>query len=222
MKNKASGAIHGRPDPEEQAGKALRELRLARNWSQQETAARMRAYGYDFHQTTIAKIEAAQRPLRVRELSDFAALYGVEVQELVYPAARTLPEVEQEIVDVTARLDEAQTAAAMAAQDVEATRAAARDAERAHQAAQANLAVLSGRLDALAADREKLARFNPAGDSGYEKAGIREGRGTLKNAPSLAVPDSKIALAFSASFWELISSGFASRGESPLGKRRKS
>jgi transcriptional regulator with XRE-family HTH domain len=83
-----------RADPEVQAGQALRRLRLARNWSQEEVAVRMTAYGYDFHQTMIAKIEAAQRPLRVRELADFAALYGVEVQDLVYPPSLSLPEID--------------------------------------------------------------------------------------------------------------------------------
>jgi hypothetical protein len=49
-----------RPDPEVQAGRALRRLRLARGWSQEEVVVRMTAYGYDFHQTMIAKIEAAR------------------------------------------------------------------------------------------------------------------------------------------------------------------
>jgi transcriptional regulator with XRE-family HTH domain len=50
----------------------------ARGWSQKEVARQMKAYGYDFHQTMIATFEAAQRPIRVRELADLAALYGVE------------------------------------------------------------------------------------------------------------------------------------------------
>ena len=81
----APAAADGHPDPEVQAGRALRRLRRARGWSQEEVAQRMKAYSYDFHQTTVAKIEAAQRPIRVRELADLAALYGVEVHELIYP-----------------------------------------------------------------------------------------------------------------------------------------
>lgn len=65
----------------------------------------MTAYGYDFHQTTIAKIESAQRPLRVRELADFAALYGVEVQDLVYAPTLSLPEIDRGITEVTTRLE---------------------------------------------------------------------------------------------------------------------
>src|SRR6266567_8315108 len=93
-----------RHDPEAEAGRALRLLRQARDWSQEEVAARMRAYGYDFHQTMIAKIEAAQRPLRVRELADFAALYGIEVHELIYPPAGSLKEVSREIAMLTDNL----------------------------------------------------------------------------------------------------------------------
>jgi transcriptional regulator with XRE-family HTH domain len=180
VKNNASAAGDRRADPEEQAGKALRKLRLARNWSQQEVATRMTAYGYDFHQTTIAKIEAAQRPLRLRELADFAALYGVEVQELVHAPTRALPEVDQEIEDIAAQLGQAQAAAVMSAQNVEATHAAARDAETAHQAALANLAVLTRRLDALVTDREKLRRWNPSGDSTHEKPDDGDRRDALR------------------------------------------
>ena len=184
MKNTASAADGQRTDPEEQAGKALRRLRLARNWSQQEVAVQMTAYGYDFHQTTIAKIEAAQRPLRVRELADFAALFGVEVQELMYAPTRALPEVDQEIEDIAAQLGQAQAVAAVAAQNVEATRAAARDAETANQAALVNLEILTGRLDALVSDREKLRRWNPgSSDSSYEIADNDDRQDALRPEP---------------------------------------
>jgi transcriptional regulator with XRE-family HTH domain len=165
VKDRASTGSGRRVDPEEQAGKALRQLRQARNWSQQEVAVRMAAFGYDFHQTTIAKIEAAQRPLRVRELADFAALYGVGVQELVYASALTLTEIDQVIEEVEVQLRSAQAGAAVAAQDVAAARTAARDAEMANQAALANITVLAGRLDALKADREKLRGWNADSDS---------------------------------------------------------
>jgi transcriptional regulator with XRE-family HTH domain len=175
VKNTSAAQTGRRVDPEEQAVKALRQLRLSRSWSQQEVAARMMAYGYDFHQTTIAKIEAAQRPLRVRELADFAALYGVEVQELVYGPTRALPEVDLEIEDVTAQLGQAQAIAARATQEVQAIQAAARDAETAQQAALAAVAVLNGRLDALMANRDKLRRWNPSSSTSLEEAGNEDG-----------------------------------------------
>jgi transcriptional regulator with XRE-family HTH domain len=157
VEHKVAAADGRQADPEVQAGRALRQLRLARDWSQEEVAVRMTAYGYDFHQTTIAKIEAARRPLRVRELADFAALYGVEVQDLVYPPSRTLPEIDYEIADLTTRLEKAQADASAAIDQLERARTAMRDAEAAHQASVAEVAALEGRLASLSADREKVA-----------------------------------------------------------------
>ena len=145
-----------RPDPEVEAGRALRRLRLARGWSQEEVAVRMTTYGYDFHQTMIAKIEGAQRPLRVRELADFAALYGVEVQDLVYPPTGSLPEINEEIAEITTRLDMAQVQTAEASNRLEAVKAAMRNAETAYQAAVTETTVLEGRLATLQAERQKL------------------------------------------------------------------
>jgi len=129
---------------------------MARNWSQEEVAARMEAYGYDFHQTMIAKIEAAQRPLRVRELADFAALYGVEVQDLVYPPTTSLPETDQEIAEVTASRDKAQARAIEASRWLDTASRAMRDAEAVYQASLSEAAALDGRLASLRAVREKL------------------------------------------------------------------
>jgi transcriptional regulator with XRE-family HTH domain len=150
-----------RPDPEVQAGRTLRRLRMARGWSQEEVARQMKAYGYDFHQTMIAKIEAAQRPIRVRELADFAALYGVEAHELIYPPAGSLKEAAKEIAalrgqlqEVTARAEAAAVAVAKAETDL----AAAQEDYRA-QSGQA--AMLSGRLNYLEAQRDKLAEWEP-------------------------------------------------------------
>jgi hypothetical protein len=43
----------------------------------------MNAYGYDFHQTAIAKTEAGQRPLRLNEAAAFACLFGVTLTDLL-------------------------------------------------------------------------------------------------------------------------------------------
>jgi transcriptional regulator with XRE-family HTH domain len=149
-------ADEGRLDPEVQAGRALRRLRLARQWSQGETARRMKAYGYDFHQTMIAKIESAQRPLRVRELADFAALYGVEIQELVYPPNGSLTEIDQEIAELETRRD-------ILREQVDENRVYLADAreqmfvaEERYQTFRAEAAVLEGRLAALEDERTKL------------------------------------------------------------------
>jgi transcriptional regulator with XRE-family HTH domain len=157
MENDRAAADGGRPDPEVQAGWALRRLRLSRNWSQEEVARRMKACGYDFHQTTIAKIEAAQRPLRVRELADFAALYGVGVQELVYPPNhRSLAETDQEIAEVTARRDIVRDQAAKARCQLDAARQAMYHAEETYHASVTEATILEGHLAVLLEARRKL------------------------------------------------------------------
>jgi transcriptional regulator with XRE-family HTH domain len=179
-------------DPEERAGMALRQLRLARHWSQGEVAARMAAYGYDFRQSTIAKIEAAQRPLRVRELADFASLFGVEIQDLVYAQTHSLSQIQQEIGDLGARVKAGRAAAAAASAKVAAAQDAARSAEAAYQKAVADLAVLEGRLDALKTDRKKYTSFELAGIRALEEQGTRSGRSALGPQAASAAPVAEV------------------------------
>jgi transcriptional regulator with XRE-family HTH domain len=71
------------PSPEQRAGQQIRLLRQRRGWSQQEVAERMRAYGYDWSQAIVTRLEAATRPTRLNELADLALLFGVPVLELL-------------------------------------------------------------------------------------------------------------------------------------------
>ena len=75
----------GRPDAEKLAGRNLRALRTARHWPLREVAERMKAYGYTWHQTVVAKIETGQRPLRLNEAVDLADLYAVSLADLFAP-----------------------------------------------------------------------------------------------------------------------------------------
>jgi transcriptional regulator with XRE-family HTH domain len=147
----------------------------------------MEVYGYDFHQTMIAKIEAAQRPLRVRELADFAALYGVEVQDLVYPPTVSLAETDREIGEIETRLDRARRLAAGAQEQLENATALMHDANLSYQASTNEVAVLEGRLASLRADREKLASWEsdkyPAPADGSNQAE----RDTLESVRTSAV-----------------------------------
>ena len=157
----AAAAGNGRTDPEVQAGRALRRLRAARGWSQEEVARRMKAYGYDFHQTMIAKIEAAQRPIRVRELADFAALYGVEVHELIYPPAGSLQEADKEIATLREQLQEATRRSEDAAEAVREAEAVLAAAQQEHRTQSGQAAMLAGRLSYLEAQRGQLAEWEP-------------------------------------------------------------
>ena len=101
------------PTAEDVAGRQLRVLRQGRGWTQQEVANRMRKLGYSWQQSTIGKIEAAQRPLRLNELADLAATLGVPVTHFLRPNPAAdegidLEAVEREIRDLLrARVDAA-------------------------------------------------------------------------------------------------------------------
>jgi len=101
------------PTAEDVAGRQLRMLRQGRGWTQQEVANRMRKLGYSWQQSTIGKIEAAQRPLRLNELADLAATLGVSVTHFLRPnpaadESTDLEAVEREIRDLLkARVDAA-------------------------------------------------------------------------------------------------------------------
>lgn len=164
MENSPQSALasDGRPDPEVQAGIALRRLRTARGWSQEEVARRMKAYGYDFHQTMIAKVESAQRPLRVRELAGFAALFGMEVHELIYPPAGSLKEVSREIDMLTDHLKVVDEDVESHRQAVAAAQAAAAAAQEDFRRREGEALNMRGRLTYLEALRKKLAEWEPA------------------------------------------------------------
>ncbi len=71
------------PTPEELAGRHVRLLRQRRGWSQQEVAEKMRAWGYEWSQATVTRLEAATRPLRLNELADLALLFEIPLGELL-------------------------------------------------------------------------------------------------------------------------------------------
>jgi transcriptional regulator with XRE-family HTH domain len=153
-----------RPDPEVQAGRALRRLRLSRDWSQDEAARRMQAYGYDFHQTTIAKIEAAQRPLRVRELADFAALYGVEIHDLIYPPSGSLEDSAREITELELQRASVERRVMSHTNLVWERKAALDAAVVALEASKRDLAILEERITFLLQESRKLAQPEETGE----------------------------------------------------------
>jgi transcriptional regulator with XRE-family HTH domain len=111
-------------DPERLAGQQLRRLRIAREWTQEDVAQRMRTAGYaSWHQTTIAKIEGAQRPLRVRELVALAGVFGIAPSDLLSPAGwnlQTLEDIEAELPQLEAAREELILKAAAADEALEA------------------------------------------------------------------------------------------------------
>ncbi len=69
----------------------------------------MSAYGYDWHQTLVGRIEAAQRPIRLNEAADLAALFGVTVEALLTGAGPDINTwaLERQIEDAQAQIGKA-------------------------------------------------------------------------------------------------------------------
>jgi len=72
-----------RKTPEEIVGANIKALRITRGLTQAEVAEAMRGLGHSWGQTTTAKTEGADRPLRFNEIADLAQVLRVRVPELV-------------------------------------------------------------------------------------------------------------------------------------------
>jgi transcriptional regulator with XRE-family HTH domain len=72
--------------PEAELAQRLRGLRAQRRWSQADLAQLMSdGYGLRWHQTTIAKIEAGQRPIGLNEAAALAQVFEIPGSELLMP-----------------------------------------------------------------------------------------------------------------------------------------
>ena len=69
-------------------GERLRDLRDRRGWSQTELAKLLTANGFRAYGTTVAKIEANERDLRVEEAAVFADVFGCSIDQLLGRRAR--------------------------------------------------------------------------------------------------------------------------------------
>ncbi|MEU2162409.1 helix-turn-helix transcriptional regulator [Streptomyces sp. NPDC019208] len=117
--------------PEHVVGRRVKALRIARGWSQQELATRMSDQGYGWRQTTVAKTEAADRPIRVNEIQGLARVFNVQMTDLltvpiddvdVANAAALLADVRAVAVAARQRLDECEREHARVTTDLAAAR----------------------------------------------------------------------------------------------------
>lgn len=69
--------------PEQVLANALRKIRQASELSQEAVARQMVAKGHSWRQTTVAKTEAASRPIRVNEAASLARIFGVALSTLL-------------------------------------------------------------------------------------------------------------------------------------------
>ncbi|GAA2348787.1 hypothetical protein GCM10009854_27790 [Saccharopolyspora halophila] len=75
--------------PERALGESLKELRTAGGMSQEYIATMMSRAGFSWRQTTVAKTEAGNRPVRLDEAAALALHFGVSVNELIDNQADT-------------------------------------------------------------------------------------------------------------------------------------
>ena len=65
-------------------GRRIREERERRRWPQQHLATSLSAlYGHAWHQTTVAKVEAGERPVKLAEAVALAALLHMPLGDLL-------------------------------------------------------------------------------------------------------------------------------------------
>lgn len=135
------------PTPEQLVGRQVRLLRQGRGWSQQEVAEKMQAYGYQWSQATVTRLESASRPIRVNELADLARLFGVPATQFLDSRARDfawddLDALEREIEELTAERREIR-------ERLDRQEALAEEAARGRASVAGHLARVDSRLEVL-------------------------------------------------------------------------
>lgn len=94
---------------ERQFGRVIRQMREARGWSQAELAARLASIGFEYHQTTIGKLESGARALRIGELFAMSSVFEVQAADLLAAVIGQPDHIEgrvREIEEHAARLRE--------------------------------------------------------------------------------------------------------------------
>lgn len=143
-------------EQDQRIGEAVIALRADR--TQQAVADDMRERGWKWSQATVWSVEKGERPLRLAEAGDLAALFGVRLEDLL---AETAGEEDPEIV---AALGEYQRARQqLIARMIEHKRARERyfEAEAAMSETQKAVGVANGVTDRAAA---RLAKLRGEGD----------------------------------------------------------
>jgi membrane protein involved in colicin uptake len=110
----------------------------------------MSEYGYDWHQTTVGRVETATRPLRLNEAVALAALFEIPVTQLIAPAERVdEANLDAEIGETRERWAEAVAASEGARADAARAAEALKAAENTAAEADAQSHRLTGHLDYL-------------------------------------------------------------------------
>ena len=119
-------------------------LRKSAGLTQRQLADQMTSAGYRMHQTTIAKIEAGERPVIVGEAAALAIILGVGLADLITDPAQNQGRRLAEVAELMAERHRWQ-------QNVAESRAKIRLAEAELAEARAQLEAVTGRINALMA-----------------------------------------------------------------------
>ncbi len=123
-------------------GLHVRRLRQERGWSQEEVAARVRRRGRPWRQSTQAKIESAQRPVRLGEAAALADVFEMPLDRLIaglYDVPETLTASTVLVETWIAKRKEASQAAAAAEREAHKAQLRWLDLEREAEEARAQV-----------------------------------------------------------------------------------
>jgi len=70
-------------EPEANLACSVRASRIRSGMTQRDLADALRREGFSMHQTTVAKLEAAERPIRVNEAAALARIFNVSLTRLL-------------------------------------------------------------------------------------------------------------------------------------------
>ncbi len=87
-------------------GQKVRQLRMERGWSQEQLAEKLNSLGWAVHQTTIAKLEAGTRPIRIAEADTLAVAFGLPIEAIWYMPVTGEPRSLSEMRDRLKGMDE--------------------------------------------------------------------------------------------------------------------
>jgi transcriptional regulator with XRE-family HTH domain len=82
MEHEEEGESRWLVNPETVVARNVRQIREARGISQQQLGKDLAFFGVGMHQTTVAKLEAGSKPLRLNEVAAIAHYFDVPVESL--------------------------------------------------------------------------------------------------------------------------------------------
>ncbi|GAA0215620.1 hypothetical protein GCM10009527_009350 [Actinomadura nitritigenes] len=137
-------------------GRTLKYLREARQMSQESVAEAMNSAGFSWRQTTAAKTEAGQRPVRVNEVVALAQLFKVSVGDLIEGAGGEW-EAHARVLRARSEVERTGRLAFLASREAEDRELEHNDAMAALRAAEADLAKVQQRVVHATTEAEKGA-----------------------------------------------------------------